>query len=76
MRKVIYAKVHESLFVPEVGPTQNTLSLKEPGSKVLDMQAHDSFLEVTFKGKSGKDVSVLVPYPNVVLMQVEDTVKK
>jgi hypothetical protein len=71
MRKVTYAKVHEALFVPEVGPTQNTLSLKETGSKVLSMKAHDSFLEVIFKGKFGKDVSVLVPYPNVVLMQVD-----
>lgn len=71
MRKVIYAKVHEALFVPDVGPTQNTLNIKEPGTKVLSMKAHDSFLEVIFKGKLGKDISVLVPYPNVVLMQVE-----
>jgi hypothetical protein len=73
MRKVLYAKVHEALFVPDVGPTEATLSPSAPGSKVLSMVAHDNFLEVVFKSKRGneKGTSVLVPYPNVVLMQVD-----
>lgn len=67
-RKVIYTKFHQDLFVPGLGGVGFTLpSTAKSFDLNMFTSEHGLMLELSFRGLK---FDVVVPYANVVLMQL------
>lgn len=73
-RKVIYAKVHLEVFIPEIGTLGSVLPPQNKVLPSLEMYYDgNEGLLITCKTKAGKTVSAIIPPSSVALLQVEPT---
>lgn len=73
--KLVYAKLHTSMFVRDIGETTITLDTRLIGSKIKLIEFHSGeeeglMLTVTTPKKTAK---VFIPMANVIGVEVEET---
>jgi hypothetical protein len=74
-RKVTYARLQTSAYVPGAGELGNVIPSPNKTLESLEMAATDAGLEIKFTYK-GLKKDILVPYANVVLVELAPAAEK
>ena len=71
-RKVIYAKLHSSAFLPGIGHLGDTLPSQSKSFVGFDMvKTASDGIEVAITMAGNKKLSAVIPAGNVIIMQLE-----